>query len=138
MVVERWTSSPIDILQSQRVNIGNSSLRMPSRRFRRRVIKLYSDKYELDNMVVNPTKTDEPSKKSKNSSDKYIDYEALFSQAPSKKTKTKGGAGSRSKSKSKSKSKSIFKQAWETGDDFPIRRGGKRRKKSKRTRRKKK
>ena len=106
MVVERWTSAPIDILQSQRVNIGNSSLRMPSRRFRRRVIKLYSDKYELDNMVVNPTKTDEPSKKSKNSSEKYIDYEALFSQAPDKKAKTKGGAGSRSKSKSKSKSKS--------------------------------
>ena len=103
MIVERWTSAPIDILQSHSVKVGLGTFKMPSRNFRRRVIKLYSDKYELDNMIVNPTKTEEQSKKSTNksskkSSSKYIDYEKLM--------KMSGGDSKKSKSKSRSKSKS--------------------------------
>ena len=58
MVVERWTSAPVDTLQSHRIKVGLGTFKMPTRRFRRRVIKLYSDKYELDNMIVNPTKSE--------------------------------------------------------------------------------
>ena len=56
------------------------------------------------------------------------------------KSKSKSRSRSRSKtSKSRSKSsKSSFKQPWETGDDFPTRRGGYKRKKTKRRKRMKK